>query len=71
LQSVYAALSAKERTRLGAYLNKLKTGVMTTLEEDRELAAVMKKGVLKLPPQRMARLQALFDKAIRAQTTPR
>jgi len=33
---------------------------VTTLEEDRELAAVMKKGVLKLPPQRRARLQALF-----------
>jgi len=71
LQSVYAGLSAKERTRLGAYLNKLKTGVVTTLEEDRELAAVMKKGVLKLPPQRRARLQALFDKAIRAQTAAR
>jgi uncharacterized protein DUF4339 len=71
LQSVYAALSAKERSRLGAYLNKLKTGVVTTPEEDRELAAVMKKGVLKLPPPRRVRLQALFDKAIRAQTAPR
>jgi hypothetical protein len=71
MQSIYAALSAKERSRLGPYLNKLKTGVLTTLEEDRELAAVMKKGVLKLPPQRRARLQALFDKAIRAQTAPR
>ncbi|HEY2945197.1 MAG TPA: DUF4339 domain-containing protein [Vicinamibacteria bacterium] len=71
MQSVYVALSARERSRLGAYLNKLKTGVLTTLEEDRELSAVMKKGVLKLPPQRRARLQVLFDKAIRAQTTPR
>jgi GYF domain 2 len=71
MQSVYAALSAKERSRLGAYLSKLKTGVMTTLDEDRELSAVMKKGVLKLPPPRRARLQALFDKAIRVQTTPR
>ena len=64
-------LSATERSRLGVYLNKLKTGVVTTPEEDRELAAVMKKGVLKLPPQRRARLQSLFDKAIRAQTAPR
>jgi hypothetical protein len=71
MQSVYAALSARERSRLGAYLSKLKTGVVTTLEDDRELSAVMKKGVLKLPPQRQARLQALFDKAIRAQTPPR
>jgi hypothetical protein len=68
MQSVYAALSAKERSRLGPYLNKLKTGVVTTLEDDREQAAVMKQAVLKLPPQRRARLQALFDKAIRAQT---
>jgi hypothetical protein len=71
MQSVYAALSANERSRLGAYLNKLKSGVMTTLDDDREQAAVMKKGVSKLPPQRRARLQVLFDKAIRAQTAPR
>lgn len=66
MQAVYGTLPARERGRLGAYLDKLKSGILTKPEEDREMSLAMKSGVLKLSKQRRARLQALFEKAIRA-----
>lgn len=66
MQAVYGTLPARERGRLGAYLDKLKSGILTKPEEDRQMSLAMKSGVLKLSKQRRARLQALFEKAIRA-----
>lgn len=71
MQALYGSLPARERGRLGAYLEKLKSGILTKPEEDREMSLAMKGGVLKLSKQRRARLQALFEKAIRAAAAAR
>jgi hypothetical protein len=63
MQAVYAPLPAKDRARLGAYLERLKSNPPIAPDEDRAVAAVMKAGVQKLPKERRARLQALFEKA--------
>lgn len=66
IQSVYAALGARERSRLAAYLEKLRARRPTTPEEDEAMSVAMKSSVLKLSRARRARLQALFEKALRA-----
>lgn len=66
MQAVYAALPARDRARLGAYLDKLRNDSLTRPEEDREMSVVMKTGVAKLSKERRARLQTLFEKAARA-----
>src|SRR6185436_7468813 len=66
MQAVYAPLSAKDRARLGTYLDRLKANAATSPEESQAVALVMKSGVVKLPRDRRARLQAIFEKAARA-----
>ncbi len=64
MQLVYATLSGAERGQLAAYLDTLRRS-LTRPEQDRAMQALMKKGVSKLPAARRARLQALFDKAVK------
>lgn len=66
MQAVYGVLPSRDQGRLAAYFDKLRARRVTTPQEDREMCLVMKGGVLKLGAARRARLQALFDKAIRA-----
>jgi hypothetical protein len=66
MQAVYGALPARDRSRLAAYIDRLRARGMTSPQEDREMCFVMKGGVLKLTPARRTRLQAFFEKAIRA-----
>ncbi len=61
-----SALPAKGRTQLTAYFERVRARRLTRPEEDREMCQLMKSAVLKLSPPRLARLQALYEKAIRA-----
>jgi hypothetical protein len=71
MQAVYAPLSAKDRARLGTYLDRLKANAATSPEENQAVALVMKSGVVKLSKERRGRLQALFEKAARAGSSVR
>jgi hypothetical protein len=61
-----SALPAKGRTQLTAYFERVRARRLTRPEEDREMCQLMKSAVLRLSPPRLARLQALYEKAIRA-----
>jgi hypothetical protein len=71
MQAVYAPLSAKDRARLGTYLDRLKANAATSPDENQAVALVMKSGVTKLSKERRGRLQALFEKAARAGSSVR
>ncbi len=64
--AAYAGLSARDRTRLAAYLERLRLEQPTPPEEDREMAALMKRALLQLNAPRLARIQELYGKAIAA-----
>jgi hypothetical protein len=66
LNTVYANLSGRDRGRLQAYIDRVRGRRATTPQEDREMCGVMKAAVLRLPPAMKQRLQALYEKAIRA-----
>jgi hypothetical protein len=66
MQSLYGTLQARDRSRLAAYIDKVRARGLTTPQEDREMSFVMKGGVLKLPAARRTRLQQIFEKAIKA-----
>ena len=66
MQAVYAPLVAKDRARLGTYLDRLKANAATSPDEDTAVALIMKTGVVKLSKERRGRLQAIFEKAARA-----
>ncbi len=66
LNTVYANLSGRDRGRLQAYIDRVRGHRATTPQEDREMCGVMKAAVLHLPPAMKQRLQALYEKAIRA-----
>ena len=66
ISACYATLSARDRTRLAAYVDKVRKHQLTTPEEDREMGQLMKAAVLRLTPPRRARLQALYQKAVEA-----
>jgi hypothetical protein len=66
LNTVYANLSGRDRGRLQAYIDRVRGHRATTPQEDREMCGVMKGAVLRLPPATRQRLQALYEKAIRA-----
>lgn len=67
--ALYASMSKKDRTRLGAYFDRVRARQLTLPEEDREMSSLFKDALLKLPSARLARLQALYEKAIRAAVT--
>jgi hypothetical protein len=61
-----AALPHNDRTRLIAYLDRIREGRLTAESDDRTMAALMKEGELRLPTARLQRMQELYEKAIRA-----
>lgn len=63
---MYGKLPGAQRTRLGAYLGRVRSGRPTDADEDREMSALVKDAAARLPAPRRARLQALFEKAIAA-----
>ena len=69
LSAVYARVAAKDRSRLGAYVARVRERETTSTELDAEMCGVMKAAVDKLPALSRARLQDLFDKAIAAGLT--
>jgi hypothetical protein len=63
---MYAALPARDRTRLGSYIERVRGQQSTGATLDEEMSRLAKTAVLKLPAPRRARLQVLFEKAIAA-----
>ena len=61
---LYAKVPGGERARLGPYLDRVRAGRETDPALDAQMSRVVKAAVLKLPPARRQRLQALFEKAI-------
>jgi len=66
IAACYATLSARDRSRLAAYVEKIQKHQMTNPQEDREMSQVMKAAVLRLPEAKRTRLQALYEQAVRA-----
>jgi hypothetical protein len=64
--ATYGTLAARDRARLLAYMDRVRSGQSTTPQEDREMSSLTKMAVLKLPNARRLRLQALYAKAIAA-----
>jgi hypothetical protein len=64
--AAYAALGARERQQLGAYIDRVRSRQPTTPAEDAAMSALMKTAVLRLSAARRARLQVLFEKAVLA-----
>jgi hypothetical protein len=63
---VYKPLKDKERAQLAAWMNKVRTGVRADGEEDLAMRVVLRDGILALPEDVRARLQALNEKAVLA-----
>jgi hypothetical protein len=68
-QAVYARVPGRERTRLGAYVARVREREATSVALDQEMCGIMKAAVDKLPVLQRERLQVLFDKAIAAGLT--
>ncbi len=66
LALVYKPMTEKDRARLAAYLNRVKAGRASAQDDDDEMREAMKNGLLALPDESRARLQAIFEKAIAA-----
>jgi hypothetical protein len=67
--ATYKEVPPKERPRLADYIERVRAGQLTTTEEDKEMAQLMKGAVQRLAPTRQVRLQAFYEKAIRASTS--
>ncbi|HEX9186082.1 MAG TPA: GYF domain-containing protein [Vicinamibacteria bacterium] len=66
--ATYAGVAWKDRARLASYVERVRKGDTTPAEEDRDMAALMKEAEDKLTPVRRLRLQAYYEKAIRAES---
>jgi hypothetical protein len=65
--AAYGILPKPERGRLLAYIAKVRANQAGSEDEDRAMAPLVKRAVLTLPSaERLGRLQALYEKAIRA-----
>jgi hypothetical protein len=62
----YGNIPAADRRRLEAYMNGIRTGQVSTSEQNREMSALMRTAVLKMPEAQRARLQSVYEKAILA-----
>jgi hypothetical protein len=65
--ATYSTVPWKDRTRLASYVERVRKGDTTAAEEDREMAALMREAESRLTPVRRLRLQAYYEKAIRAE----
>ena len=63
---LYAKLPRGERARLGSYIEKVRSGRATDPALDQQMSRLVRDAVLKLPPARRLRLQALFEQALTA-----
>lgn len=63
--AVYASLSRGDRERLAGYFDRVRADAPASPHEDREMLRVMTGGVRKLSPPQLARLQQIYEKAIR------
>jgi hypothetical protein len=66
MAAAYANIPATDRRRLEAYMAGIRGGQISTPEQNREMSALMRDAVLKLPESQRARLQAVYEKAILA-----
>jgi len=66
--ATYAGLPWADRSRLAAYVERVRKTETTRPEEDREMAGLMKAAEERLTPARRLRLQAYYEKAIRAES---
>jgi hypothetical protein len=66
ISACYATLSGRDRERLAAYIERVRGHQMTTPQQDGEMALLMKAAVLRLPPARRTRLQALYERAVQS-----
>jgi hypothetical protein len=66
IAAVYARVSGRDRSRLAAYVARVRARESTPVAEDQEMCALMKSAVDKLPALQRERLQILFDKALAA-----
>jgi hypothetical protein len=64
--AMYAGLPARDRGRLASYIGRVRSGQSTTPQDDKEMGQLMKSGILRLPAAQRQRLQALYEKAVRA-----
>jgi len=65
--ATYVGVPWKDRARLASYVERVRRGDTTPAAEDREMAALMKQAEDLLTPSRRLRLQAYYEKAIRAE----
>jgi hypothetical protein len=65
--ATYAGVPWANRSRLASYVERVRKTATTRPEEDHEMAALMKAAEERLTPARRLRLQAYYEKAIRAE----
>lgn len=63
---VYSGMSQADRTRVGAYSEKLRAGRRTTRNEDIAAMRILGQAARTIPPASLARLQSLTDAALTA-----
>jgi len=66
MAAAYAHIPGADRRRLETYMAGIRGGQISTTEQNREMSALMRGAVLKLPDSQRARLQAVYEKAILA-----
>ncbi len=66
--ATYTGVPWADRDRLAGYVERVRKSQLTRPEEDREMAALMKAAEDSLTPARRLRLQAYYEKAIRAES---
>ncbi len=64
--ATYAPLPPPQRRRLDSYMERIRGNQVTLPQEDREISALVRESVLKLPDADRLRLQALYEKALTA-----
>ena len=65
--ATYAGVPWADRSRLASYVERVRKSATTRPEDDREMASLMKTAEERLTPARRLRLQAYYEKAIRAE----
>lgn len=62
--ALYAFVPWSDRGRLSTYIERVRRGDVTAVDEDRAMARLLREAEEKLPAARRARLQAYYDQAI-------
>jgi len=64
--AIYAGLPSRDQSRLASYIGRVRGGQATTPQDDKEMGQLMKSAILRLRAPQRQRLQALYEKAVRA-----